>query len=100
METYLWAAEHDTRLYNELSKLVQKSNSGYMFKEWKYSPYFSANLNVTKEIGNHVAVSFYANNFFDTMRKIKSYHTGTDVSLFGSGYVPPFNYGITLKLKL
>lgn len=100
METYLWAAQNDTQLYNELSKLVMKSNSGYTFKEWKYSPYFSANLNVTKEIGKHMTVSFYANNFFDTMRKIKSYHTGTDVSLFGSGYVPTFNYGITLKLKL
>lgn len=100
METYLWAAQNDTKLYNELSKLVMKSNSGYTFKEWKYSPYFSANLNVTKEIGDHIAVSFYANNFFDTMRKIKSYHTDTDISLFGSGYVPPFNYGITLKLKL
>ena len=77
-----------------------KSNSGYMFKEWKYSPYFSANLNVTKEIGDHLAISFYANNFFDTMRKIKSHHTDTEISLFDSGYVPPFNYGITLKLKL
>ena len=57
------AAEHDKELYNELSKLVVKSTTGYMFRKQGYSPYFSANLNVSKEIGKYLTVSFFANNF-------------------------------------
>ena len=63
MEKFLWAAEHDKELYNELSKLVVKSTTGYMFRKQGYSPYFSANLNVSKEIGKYLTVSFFANNF-------------------------------------
>ena len=48
MEKFLWAAEHDKELYNELSKLVVKSTTGYMFRKQGYSPYFLANLNVSK----------------------------------------------------
>ena len=58
MEKFLWAAEHDKELYNELSKLVVKSTTGYMFRKQGYSPYFSANLNVSKEIGKYLTVSF------------------------------------------
>ena len=71
MEKFLWAAEHDKELYNELSKLVVKSTTGYMFRKQGYSPYFSANLNVSKEIGKYLTVSFFANNFFYSMQKIK-----------------------------
>lgn len=99
-DKFLWAYENDRQLYNDLSKLVMRSNTGYTFKEWKYSPYFSANINVTKEIGDHLTVAFYANNFFNSMQKIKAWHTGTEQSLFASGRIPAFSYGISLKVKL
>lgn len=99
-EKFLWAYEHDKDLYNDLSKLVVRTSYGYTFNKQKISPYFSANINITKEIGNHVTVAFYANNFFDSLRKVKNYQTGNEVSLFGSGYIPSFNYGVSLKLKL
>ena len=100
MEKFLWAAEHDKELYNELSKLVVKSTTGYMFRKQGYSPYFSANLNVSKEIGKYLTVSFFANNFFYSMQKIKNWQTGNEGSLFASSLVTPFNYGISFKLKL
>ena len=78
MEKFLWAAEHDKELYNELSKLVVKSTTGYMFRKQGYSPYFSANLNVSKEIGKYLTVSFFANNFFYSMQKIKNWQTGNE----------------------
>lgn len=100
LEKYQWASQNDKQLYNDLSKLLVKSNTGYFFKKWSYSPYFSANLNVTKEIGRSVSLSFYANNFYDTLRKIKARHTDTEMSLYNSAFVTPFNYGVSLKLKL
>lgn len=100
IDKFLWAYQNDRELYNELSKLVVKSSTGYMFKKQGYSPYFSANLNVTKEIGKYLSLSFFANNFFYSMQKIKNWQTGTENSLFASGLVTPFNYGISFKLKL
>lgn len=100
LEKYLWASQNDKQLYNDLSKLLVKSTTGYIFKEWSYSPYFSANLNITKEIGKNVSLSFYANNFYDTLRKVKAHHTDTEMSLYNSAFVTPFNYGVSLKLKL
>ena len=100
LEKYQWASQNDRQLYNDLSKLLVKSNTGYFFKKWSYSPYFSANLNITKEIGRHVSLSFYANNFYDTLRKVKARHTDTELSLYDSALVVPFNYGVSLKLKL
>lgn len=99
-EMFLWAYENDKTLYNDLSKLVVRTSYGYIFNKQKISPYFSANINITKEIGDHVTVAFYANNFFDSLRKVKNYQTGNEESLFGSSYIPSFNYGISLKLKL
>ena len=66
----------------------------------RISAYYSANLSVTKEIGDHVSVSFYANNFFNTMKKIRSSRTDEETSLFSSSYVPSYYYGLSLKLKL
>lgn len=99
-EKFFWAKEHDQQLYNELSALVIKSPTGYMFREYRYSPYFSANLNVTKEIGNYLTLSFFANNFFYSMQKVKAHHTGIEESLFNSGRISPFNYGLSIKIKL
>jgi len=55
---------------------------------------------VTKEIGDHVSVSFYANNFFRNMKKVHASQTNLDTSLFGSSYIPSFYYGLSLRLKL
>ena len=94
MEKFLWAAEHDKELYNELSKLVVKSTTGYMFRKQGYSPYFSANLSITKEIGDHVSISFYANNFTNSRPFVASYASGVKVV-----FTPDFYYGLTVRLK-
>ena len=60
----------------------------------------SANLSVTKEIGDHVSLSFYANNFFNNMKMVHSSQTDTETSLFSSGYIPNYYYGLSLRLKL
>jgi len=99
-ERFLWARDNDPTLYNDLSKLVQKSNYAYVMNANRLSAYYSANLSVTKEIGDHVSISFYANNFFNNMKKVHSSQTGLDTSLFGSSYIPSFYYGLSLKLKL
>ena len=99
-EQFLWAKAGDPSLYNELTKLVVKTNYAYVMNPDRLSAYYSANLNVTKEIGDHVSVSFYANNFFNTMRRVRSTQTGQETSLFGSGYVPSYYYGLSLKLKI
>ena len=100
MEKYLWASKNDPKLYSDLSALVVKSSTGYMFREQGYTPYFSANINVTKEIGDFLTLSFFANNFFYSMQKVKADHTGTHESLYNSGRISPFNYGLSVKIKL
>lgn len=100
MEKLLWAYDNDKELYNELTKLAVKSSYGYIFKRQSYSPYFSANINVSKEIGKYLTVSFFANNFFYSTQKIKNEQTGNKVSLFDLSLIAPFNYGISFKLKL
>jgi hypothetical protein len=66
----------------------------------RISSYYSANLSVTKEIGDHVSVSFYANNFFNNMGTVNSSQTDLETSLFASSYIPTYYYGLSLKLKL
>ena len=100
LEKYTWASKHDPQLYSDLSQLVVKSSTGYMFREQGYSPYFSANINVTKEIGDYLTLSFFANNFFYSMQKIKAKHTDIHESLYNSGRISPFNYGLSIKIKL
>ena len=100
LEKYLWAKDNDTYLYNDLDNLVIRPNNAYTLKANRISSYYSANLSATKEIGDHVSVSFYANNFFNNMKTVHSSQTDTDSSLFGSGYIPSFYYGLSLRLKL
>jgi hypothetical protein len=99
-EKLAWAKENDQALYNDLSKLVVRSNYAYVMNANRISSYYSANLSVTKEIGDHVSVSFYANNFFNTMKKVHSSQTDLETSLFSSGYVPSYYYGLSLRLKI
>ena len=105
-EKFLWAKENsqlstlNSQLYNDLAKLVVRSNYPYVMNPNRLSSYYSANLSVTKEIGDHVSVSFYANNFFNTMKKVHSSQTDLETSLFSSGYVPSYYYGLSLRLKI
>lgn len=99
-EKFLWAKDNDPELYNELTKLVAKSNNAYYFNENRISPYFSANLSITKEIGKRFSLSFYANNFINTLSRITNSWNDTESSLFNSSQVPTFDYGMTLRVKL
>jgi hypothetical protein len=99
-EKFAWAKDNDRTLYNDLSKLVVRSNYPYTMNANRISSYYSANLSITKEIGDHVSVSFYANNFFNNMRTVHSSQTDLETSLFSSGYIPSYYYGLSLKLKI
>ena len=99
-ETFLWAKDNDPILYNDLCNLVVKSNTPYVLNPNRISAYYSANLSITKEIGDHVSLSFYANNFFNNMKTVHSSQTNLDMSLFASSYIPSYYYGLSLRLKL
>jgi len=99
-EKFLWAKDNDPQLYNDLAKLVVRSNYAYTLNPNRLSSYFSANLSVTKELGDHLSVSFYANNFFNSMRRVRSTQTDLETSLFESGYIPSYYYGLSLRLKI
>jgi len=99
-EKFLWAKDNDPTLYNDLCNLVVKSNTPYAMDPNRISAYYSANLSITKEIGDHVSLSFYANNFFNNMKNVHSSQTDLDTSLFTSSYIPSYYYGLSLRLKL
>lgn len=104
LEDLKWAKENDKQLYNDLSRLAAVTNYIWHFGEDYYSPYFSANLSVTKEIGNLASVSFYANNFFNNLGQVKSSKTGEVTSLGGAAFsnnrfIPGFFYGLSVRLK-
>ena len=91
-ERFLWAKDNDATLYNDLCNLVVKSNTPYVMNGNRTSAYYSANLSITKEIGEHVSLSFYANNFFNNMKTVHSTQTDLETSLFSSGYIPSYYY--------
>ena len=99
-EMFLWAKDNDATLYNDLCNLVVKSNTPYVLNPNRISAYYSANLSITKEIGDHVSLSFYANNFLNNMNTVHSSQTDLDTSLFASSYIPSYYYGLSLRLKL
>ena len=99
-ETFLWAKDNDPTLYNDLSKLVVRTNYPYMMNPDRISSYYSANLSITKEIGDHISLSFYANNFLNNMNTVHSSQTDLETSLFSSSYIPGYYYGLSLRLKL
>ena len=78
----------------ELSRLILRSGNIYTFAADGYDPYVSANLSVTKEIGDHVSLSFFANNFTNSRPYVKSYATGVSAI-----FTPIFYYGLTCRLK-
>lgn len=99
-ETFLWARDNDQQLFSDLSKLVVRSNYAYTMNPNRLSSYYSANLSVTKELGDHITLSFYANNFLNNMRRVRSSQTDLLTSLFESGYIPSYYYGLSLRIKI
>lgn len=79
----------------EFAHLIRKSGNAYTFAADGYDPYFSANINITKEIGDHVSLSLNAINFTNTRRYVKSYATGVNAI-----FTPNFYYGLTCRIKL
>lgn len=86
-------------LYNELLQLVERTSYTYYYQKDVISPFFSANISVTKEIGDIASISLYANNFFNNHGRVKSSKTGNYTQLASSGYIPEFFYGLSLRLK-
>ena len=98
-EDYLAAKKSgDTELVGNLTELIY-TNTTYLYtylKDW-ISPYFSANISVTKEIGDLASISFYANNFFNNLGQVYSTRSENWTSV--SSYIPRFYYGLTLRIK-
>lgn len=99
-EALLAAKDNDPALYQQLSRLIVRSNTAYYFNPQDISSYYSANFSITKEIGRWVSLSFYANNFLNNMSTVKNSQTGLESSLFSSGYIPKFYYGASIRIKL
>ncbi len=99
-EKFYWAKINDVALYNELAKMVIKSNTGYYFNPNNTSASFSSNFSVTKEIGNLASITFNATNFFNNMAKVRSSWANSSYSLYESSLIPSFYYGLSMRLKL
>ena len=78
-----------------LQRLILRSGNIYTFARAGYNPYLSATLSVTKEIGDHVSLSFFANNFTNARPYRKSHATGVSAI-----FTPAFYYGLTCRIKL
>ena len=76
------------------ANLIIKSGNAYTFSQDGYGAYLSANLSVTKEIGDHVSLSFFANNFMNSRMYVTSKATGVSAI-----FTPAFYYGLTCRLK-
>ena len=104
LEDLRWAKANNMQMYNDLSRLAVTTNYIWHFGQDYISPYFSANLSVTKEIGDLASISFYANNFFNNLGQVRSSKTGEYTSVGGGAfannrYIPGFFYGLSLRLK-
>ena len=87
----------DPALYADLSSLAKTTSFIWYYAQDYISPYFSANISVTKEIGDIASLSFYANNFFNNMSQVKSSQSGNYSSV--DMYIPSFYFGLSLRLK-
>ena len=79
----------------KFASLMLRSGNAYQYRLTDYTPYFSANLSVTKEVGDHVSISFYANNFTNSRKYVRPYAGGV-----GAIFTPNFYYGLTVRIKL
>ena len=59
-----------------------------------YDPYFSANMSITKEFGDHVSLSLYVNNFTFSRQAVVSYATGV-----AAIFTPDFYYGMSVRIR-
>lgn len=91
-EVIPWSAEMAQN--PALQRLIIRSGNIYTFAADGYNPYFSANLSVTKEIGDHVSLSFFANNFTNARSMVTSRATGISAI-----FTPNFYYGLRCRLK-
>jgi hypothetical protein len=80
---------------DEFRNLIKYPSNDYLFLQDGYAPYASANLSLTKEIGDHVSLSFYANNFTNARPYVVSKATGV-----GAVFTPAFYYGLSCRIKL
>lgn len=95
-----WARTHDARLYSDLSNLVLKSATAYYMNPKRVSAYFAVNTRVSKEVGDWGRIAFYATNVFNSMAKVKESDTGISQTVYNSGYVPQFYYGLTFAVSI
>lgn len=79
----------------DFEKLILRSGNAYQYNLDGFDPYFTANLSVTKEIGDMLSVSFYANNFTNSRRYVTMYATGVK----RTDLIPEYYYGLTVRLK-
>jgi len=75
--------------------LVRKPTNDYLFVQDGYGAYASANLSITKEIGDQFSLSFFANNFTNSRTYVKSMATGV-----GAIFTPAFYYGLSCRIEL
>lgn len=80
---------------DEFMDLVIRPTNDYLFDQDGYGAYASANLSVTKEIGDAVSLSFFANNFTNARPYVVSMATGV-----AAIFTPAFYYGLTCRIKL
>ena len=78
----------------QFANLILKSGNAYTFAQDGYGAYFSANLSVTKEIGDSVSLSFFANNFTNSRMSVTSLANGVSAV-----FTPAFYYGLTCRIK-
>jgi len=79
----------------EFSNLIIKTGNAFVYNPDGYGFYCSANLSITKEIGKHVSLSFFANNFTASRPAVTSFATGVSAV-----FTPSFYYGLTCRVKL
>lgn len=79
----------------EFANLIVKTGNAYTYNPDGYGFYCSANLSITKEIGKHVSLSFFANNFTASRPSVTSFATGVSAV-----FTPSFYYGLTCRIKL
>ena len=78
----------------EFANLILRSNNKYQYNPDGYDPYFSANMSITKEFGDHVSLSLYVNNFTFSRQAVVSYATGV-----AAIFTPDFYYGMSVRIR-
>lgn len=79
----------------ELAYMIGTSNTVYTFVKDGYNAYFMGNVAITKELGDHVSLSFYVNNFTKSNPFVRNIAQGT----YSTRNID-FGYGATIRIKL